>query len=102
MKLRYTEIEFLKKVDNSLEPFLDLFKLVHWDGIYHSCLLVIVFEHEYHIKVLELELHSFKVDKLNFIQSDYKRRLTNYIGNSTNQQSIKANIIKNYDENNNL
>ena len=53
-----------------LEPLLHVIQHIHWNGIDHRNLAVIVFEYEYHIKVLQMELHPFEMDKLHFLQSN--------------------------------
>jgi len=52
-----------------------MIQLVHWYCIDHRHLVMVVLEHEYHVKVLEVELYAFKVDKFNFIQRYHQRRL---------------------------
>ena len=58
-----------------LEPLLDMIEHAHWDGGDHGDLLVVVLEDEDHVEVLELELHSLKVNQLDVLQCHHERRL---------------------------
>ena len=41
---------------NLLKPLLDLIKRLHRNGIEHGNLFLVIFVHEHHVKVLEMEL----------------------------------------------
>ena len=58
-----------------LEPLLDMIEHAHWDGGDHGDLLVVVLEDEDHVKVLQLELDSLKVDQLDVFKGHHKWRL---------------------------
>lgn len=48
---------------------------IHWNGGYHGNLPMVVFEHENHVEVLKMELHTLVMHQLNFFQGDDKWRL---------------------------
>ena len=58
-----------------LEPVLDLVQEVHGDGVDHRHLAAVFLEDEHHVKVLDVELDSLKVEQLHLVQRDDKRRL---------------------------
>lgn len=41
---------------NLLKPLLDLIKRLHRNGIEHGNLFLVIFVHEHHVEVLEMEL----------------------------------------------
>lgn len=48
---------------------------VHWNGINHSNFSMVVFEDKNHIKIFQVKLDSFKVNKFNIFQCNDKWRL---------------------------
>ena len=63
--------------DDLLEPLFDLVELVHRNGIDHGCLLMVIFEDKDHVEILQLELNSFEMNQLYFVERDNEWRLCN-------------------------
>lgn len=61
--------------DPLLEPLLDGVEGVDGHGVDHGDLLVVVLVDDDHVEVLQVELHTLKVDQLHLVQSDHERRL---------------------------
>jgi len=58
-----------------LEPFFDVIELVHWNGVDHRYFAVVVLVDKDHVKVLEMKLNAFKVNKFHLIQRNHQWRL---------------------------
>lgn len=61
--------------DGILEPLFHVIQHIHGDRVDHGYLSVIVFEYEYHIKVLQMKLNSFEMNEFDLFQCDDERRL---------------------------
>lgn len=61
--------------DPLLEPLLDRVERVDRHGVDHGHLLVVVLVNDDHVEVLQVELHSFKMDQLHLVKGHDKRRL---------------------------
>jgi hypothetical protein len=48
---------------------------MHWDCIDHGDFSIVIFKHEYHIKILQMKLDTFKVNQFNVFEGNDKRRL---------------------------
>ena len=64
-----------------LEPFFDVVELRHRNSGDHCRFTMVVFVDEYHIEVLQLKLNSLKMNQLNLVQGDDKRRLHTIVNN---------------------
>lgn len=61
-------------LQHSLKPLLDMVQHIHGHRIHHGHLLSIVLEHEHHVEVLEVELHSLEVHELHVLERDHEGR----------------------------
>ena len=55
-----------------VQPLLHMIKHGHGDGGDHGNLLVVILEDEHHVKVLQAQLDTFKVNKFNVFQGGNK------------------------------
>lgn len=58
-----------------LQPILHVIKHVHWNSVDHNSFLCVILENKDHVKVLEVELDTLKVDQFHIFQSDNEWRL---------------------------
>lgn len=65
--LIHTHTRFTRRADLLLEPLLDGVERVDGDGIDHRHLLAVVLVNDDHVKVLQVELHTLKVDQLHLV-----------------------------------
>lgn len=63
------------RADPLLEPLLDGVERVDRHGVDHGHLLVVVLVNDDHVEVLQVELHTLKMDQLHLVQGHDERRL---------------------------
>lgn len=52
-----------------------MIKHVHGDRVDHGCFLLVVFKHKHHVEILEMELHTLKMNQLHVFQRYHEGRL---------------------------
>lgn len=60
---------------HSLEPVFNMVQHVHRYGVDHSCFFAVVFVYKHHVKVLQMELYTLKMDQFYLVQRHHKRGL---------------------------